>query len=698
MRQTFCWLVLLVGLTACAPPDSPAGPVGDVPGDAAVGPELGSSDGLGPAPGADAAGPGDTAAPDAPPDPPTWPEAPAPTNPLAAAGDALLPYPSDVFVVHDERLPGGRRVVLPDAVLPHTRAGVAVDFLAQHPTDGFPVAPAILALFPAGLDAQNLAFHTGDVATTLRPDSPTLILAADTGEPVLHFAELDPRASSDARRALVLRPLVRLRNNTRYIVALQGLRGQDGAPAPSPDAFIALRTGQAGTEPARAALAEHYERHVFSRLAAFGVAREALQLAWDFTTETATCAAGDMLDVRAAALAALGNEPPRVQLVSVHDNVDAFIGRKLELLVRAPLFLDQPGPGGRLARGAAGPRVVQNGHADFEASVLVPHSVLAQPPSAAPARVIQYGHGFFGNRSEAESDAVMRLAQESGFVVVAADWWGMSSADVDGLVAAIAAEPAAALTFTDRVHQAMVNFLALSEAVAGPLAELPELRAPAGELLYDPAQLYFYGISMGHILGGTFVALAPRVERAVLSVGGAPFDLMMFRARPFVYLLSAIIVTLPDALDQQKWAALAQSTLDRIDPLTYAPFLLHPPFADAPARRHVLMHVGIGDASVPNVASQLHARALGGLVHLQPAPRPVPFLAPAGAPWRGSALVEFDFAIPAPLPGEFAEVPSGDNLVHKAVRRTTGARRQIDAFLRPGGLIIHPCDGPCDPD
>ena len=39
--------------------------------------------------------------------------------------------------------------------------------------------------------------------------------------------------------------------------------------------------------------------------------------------------------------------------------------------------------------------------------------------------------------------------------------------------------------------------------------------------------------------------------------------------------------------------------------------------------------------------------------------------------------------------------PETENGVHEAVRRLDAARRQIDAFLRPDGLVENFCDGPC---
>src|SRR5690606_36044113 len=121
---------------------------------------------------------------------------------------------------------------------------------------------------------------------------------------------------------------------------------------------------------------------------------------------------------------------------------------------------------------------------------------------------------------------------EHGFVVVAVDWWGMSSADRGEVVAAINGDPENTLRFTDRVHQGMANQIALEALATGPLADAPELQV-GGARAYDPAAVHFHGNSMGLILGGTFVALSPKVERAALGVGGSNFSLMLFRARPF---------------------------------------------------------------------------------------------------------------------------------------------------------------------
>jgi hypothetical protein len=616
-------------------------------------------------------------------------------NPLASDADCLLPYPSDFFRVDDPELPAGKRVVLGDAAAVTGTDGTPLDLTALHPADGYSCGTQILALFPSGVDPDPLVFHTEDVTESLGDASPTVLVEVDTGERVLHFAELDPRAETDARRALAIRPLVRLRDGTRYVVAVRGLAGPGGAPVPVPEGFRRLRDreGAAG-HPVLGPLAERYERDIFPVLEAAGVARDELLLAWDFTTATERNVTGDLLAIRDDVLARLEQAPPVITPTEVADDVDEHVARLIYATLEVPLYLDSAEPGARLRYDEAG-QVVAGGTAEVPITILVPRSVAGAAPGALEPRLLQYGHGFFGSRAEVEGDFVPVLADRLGLVVVAADWWGMSQADLAGLLDAIATDPSGTFAFTDRVHQAMANLLWLAAAARTTLLDLPELQVGAAPDA-DREHLYYYGISNGHILGGTYVALSPDIERATLGSGGADYSFMMFRAHPFASFLYVIGLFVPDALDVQKLATLGQTTLDRIDPLTYAPHVLADPYPGSPARRRLLMQIGVGDSEVPNLAAHLHARALG-LPQLVPGPRTIPALDDVSAPVDGSAIVEFDFGID-PLPGIEAIPPEDENVVHEAVRRLDASMDQVDAFFRPDGRIEATCDGACDPE
>lgn len=612
-------------------------------------------------------------------------------NPLAAgttsSDDCLLPFPSD-FYLHDTA--EGPRVTLADSALPHDTKGRAISPVALHPAAGFSPGSQLLASFPEGIDAAELVGALDDPAESLLDSSPTLLLSED-GRRLLHLAELDPRAKSEERRALLIRPLERLEDGKRYLVALRRLRGLDGAVLPAREGFRRLRDGVAGDDPALAALGD-FEARVLAPLEANGVDRTELQLAWDFTVRPREDATRDMLAIREAVLAHFAKNPAKVTVVATEEAPNEHAARRIELTVEVPLFSEKNEPLSALHRDAEG-RVAANGTAEVPVTLWIPKSVAARPEGAPPARLVQFGHGFFGMRTEVE-DVVLGIANERGFAVVATDWWGMSEADKGPVADQIAADLPNGLAFCDRVHQAMANQLALGEA-ASALAALPEA-AFDGVASFEPAARYFYGISMGHILGGTFLGLAPRIERAALSVGGADFSLIMFRARPFLGFLAFVQLGLPDALDQQKFTTFAQLELDRIDPLTYAPLVLEEPLDGTVANRQVLMQIGIGDVAVPNLGSHLHARALG-IKHLTPAPRVVAGLEAAAGPLDGSALVEFDFGVD-PSVGARAQPSAGDTPAHEGVRRSKAGQEQLDRFLRPGGKVEATCDGPCDPE
>ncbi|MDF1562158.1 MAG: hypothetical protein P1V51_03895 [Deltaproteobacteria bacterium] len=617
---------------------------------------------------------------------------PAGCQPLATELDCFLPFPSDHFREADAAMPTGFRVAFPDAALVHTPEAEAIDPTLLHPADGWSLHPSIYALLPGAIDDGNLIFHDDPaVATTLDAAGPTVLLDGE-GRALLHFAELDPRPADPARRAIFLRPMRPLAPATRHVVALRGLRGLDGELLPAPEAFRRIRDGETRHDPVLDPLAERYEEEVFPLLEAAGVARDELQLAWDFTTRSAEQTTADLLEVRRAILEAFGAAPPVVRIIEVLDDVDAQIFRKVSGTLEVPLFVEDENTGAMLRRGADGlPEASGVGEVPFTA--VIPRSVGEAP---APARIIQFGHGFFGGQDEITDGFSVGFAQDTASVFVAANWQGMARADMVSLGGDLITDPSIAMRFVDRLHQGMANQLALAFA----LKEVLPLNAAfqvGGVSLLDPERLYFYGLSNGHILGGTFLALSPFHDRAALSVGGASYNFIMFRSRNFESLLGVIAGAVPDALDQQKVTSLMQLTLDRIDPITYASHVVTSPLPGGLTGRRVLLQIGLGDTAVPNLASHLDARALG-IPLMQPGPRSVVGLDEVTAPHAGSALVEFDFGVPAPLPGTHATIPPEGTSVHGDVRNSPEGQAQVDAFLSPGGEILQTCDGPCDPD
>src|SRR5690606_17769647 len=123
----------------------------------------------------------------------------------------------------------------------------------------------------------------------------------------------------------------------------------------------------------------------------------------------------------------------------------------------------------------------------------------------------------------------------------------------------------------------------------------------------------------------------------------------------------------------------------------FAPHVLADPLPGSTPKR-VLFQVGLNDGQTPNVGSELAGRTLG-LPQPASTASPVYGLTSYDTPTAESAYVVYDYGVD-PLPtGPVA--PAAPTGVHEMVRRDPRAQAQIDAFLRPDGIVVDTCGGPC---
>ena len=241
----------------------------------------------------------------------------------------LLPYPSAYFLRPDPTTDSGLRVNYPRTIMPANTDGVHIDPTEWNTLDGFSPGPILVATFPQGIDlAASGAPPLTDVARSVDTDSPTVVLDAATGERIPHFAELDVQASAPATQAFMIRPAVRLRNATRYVVAIRGLKNPAGDPVVPPRPFQILRDRQASPVAAINARRAHFEE-VFDILQLAGVDRSDLLLAWDFTTASTRSLTGRALAVRDQGLAANGPGAPPFTVTAIDDDYSADISRRV---------------------------------------------------------------------------------------------------------------------------------------------------------------------------------------------------------------------------------------------------------------------------------------------------------------------------------------------------------------------------------
>lgn len=636
---------------------------------------------------------------------------PAPAAPLEIAegcqpllgGEAcFLPYPSDHMRLADAQSPTGFRLGYPKGSEIRTTDGRVADVHGLNRYDGFSTAATIVGALPGDeLVATGLPNVNGDPAASATKDSATLLLDTSTGELVAHYTDLPSNRldnlETKVRQSVALRSFTRLKPRTRYVVAFRKVSLASGGPAPAAPGFQKLRDKNA-TEPALVAIRDRFEAEVFAPLERLGVARGELQLAWDFTTGTDEGPRADMIAVRNLAIAWAAQNAPKI----VVSAVEPKSGQSWKLVrgtIEVPLFMEKDAPGARIARDPSGaPR--QNGTTTIPFSVHVPASLKT---SCKKGRAIAYGHGFFGNQGESTSAPATEIENRLEAVGFGIDWVGMSAPDRDFLAEIISSDPSRTTDFTERVHQAMANWVVTTAAIAKGGFALPELTRPttgegsceggpeAGKVLFDETRVHFLGISQGAILGGVLGALDPDFSRVALNVTGSGFTHMMPRAAPFGPLFIVMHAVLGNSLADQAFAASLQSALDRIDPLSYAPIMLANKLPGSPEDRRVLLQVGLGDSAVPPLGGFLHARALG-LAQTSPSVLPVFGVPEREATGLTSAITLFDFGLGS---NNADPVPNPTNKVHDYLRRSDEAIRQYDAFFTAEGKIVHPCNGPC---
>ncbi len=372
----------------------------------------------------------------------------------------LLPYPSSVFLAPDSTTPTGWRMHYVRETMPVNIHNSRVDPTDWNTLDGFSPGSLIEALFPEGVDgvASNLPPIT-NIEHSLDGDSPTVIINAETGEHILHFAELDAQAASPATQMLLIRPGIRLHESTRYIVAIRGLKNLQGNPIAAQHAFQILRDNL--DTPVRTIAARRPQMEdIFTKLEQAGVSRDDLILAWDFVTASTESLTSRALSVRDQGLTANGRGAPRFTVTSVEGTLQQpysdQIFRRIHGTYTVPLFMTSAQPPAMYNLDANGiPK--QNGTAVAPFTVTIPLSLVNGDALPRRGRAMVYGHGLLGSgETEITIDHLQRLQSNYGFVIGATDWIGLSASDIPNTLKVIS-DLSNFPQIPDRLQQAMLN-------------------------------------------------------------------------------------------------------------------------------------------------------------------------------------------------------------------------------------------------
>lgn len=596
-----------------------------------------------------------------------------------------FPFPSSLWLVDDPSTPTGKRVQFGPETLPVHRQVGHIDPAIVAESDGFSPGQAPMTHMPhatvTGLPTQH------DIDRSLDGASPTILLDVERGELVPHFSELDMTATDDDDRALLVRPVVRLRDGARYIVAIRSVVDGEGDALPPTDAFRAIRDDIATSDDRIEGRRALYD-DIFQQLDAVGVDRDDLQIAWDYTTASREDHVTRLLHMRDAALEAVGEEGSSYQIDSVVDDPNPMIARRIEGHFSVPLFLDDPGPGGGLVYGADDLPEIQ-GTADYPFIVQIPNSAVGNT-----AGLLQNGHGLLGSRYEGQNGCFAKMGEQGRYVTIAVDMVGMASDDEATAVSALVNDPMIFRPFVDRQLQGMVNQLLAMRMMSTRFTAEPQLTELG--VTIDPSRRYYRGDSQGGIMGTTYMAVSTDVQRGLLGEPGAPYNLLLSRSVDFEPFFTILQIVYPSHRDIQITLGLLQMLWDRVEPTGYLPFVTSDPLPGTPEHR-VLLHAAVGDHQVTPLGAYLIARSTGAKV-LEPAARDIWGLEHTEGPIDGSAIVEFDFGeLVPPLPDTNAPTTADSSTdPHDWVCLQQPSVDQGIAFFDTG-IVENFCDGSCDP-
>jgi hypothetical protein len=599
---------------------------------------------------------------------------------IVNGSNCLLPFPSSIYEVDDPTTATGVRLDLATSAMPATNAGIHVEAAYFNKKDGFSADAPMLVAFPEGFDATSLA-PIGDPGQSLLPTSPTVIVDLTTMQRVPHFAEADANAYSAGGTALIIRPVVRLTEKHRYAVGItKALKSATGGEIARSAAFQAFVDGSDTGNLRADRLHGRYEK-AFAGLAAVGVAKDDLVLAWDFTVASDAAVRSDMETARDLAVAAIGTNGANLTFTIDSDDPNddpPLVAHYIQGHYTAPQFLTDNGSGtSRLARDANGkPMIVGTYTAPFWAVIPACVSNTSKLP------VVVYGHGLMGAGDEIDSHNMKYTANYMCAITIATDWRGMSAEDLNSVGAALV-DANNFPTVVDHLVQGMINFIALEQIVRGPMAESDTFMMN-GNPLIDPDRVYYYGNSQGGIYGGTFMAYDPNIMTGILGVPGANYSMLLDRSTDWTQYHAIQRNAYPDPIDSEILLNIFQQDWDRVDPITTTQGLIGvngAPVPGTPAKQ-ILMIEAASDSQVPNISTETEARTMGIPV-LTPADR-VPYgLTGADGPLVNALTIVDEHPTPVPPITNTTVMEDG---THGSVRGRAAIQEQMKIFLYTGQI------------
>ena len=617
-------------------------------------------------------------------------------NPFTTSEECVLPYPSAFFQVPDETTGTGYRVNLPENALPVPPGSTPLDMGPTNTADGVSPAGPILIHFGADVDPIHLT-DIHNLADSISPDNPMALFNYPTGRRVMFLSEMDMNRKPNFpdRYALIVRPLEPMEMGMRHVVVLtKDLTDTKGEPLESPEAFAVLRDGIPTTNAIIEDVRDHYEQ-LFDFLEQNGYPRQNLLLAWDFMVASDDYLLGSILSMRVKTLTRVRETGLGYTITRVQDNPNEYVAKIVEGDFEVPAFLNDQS---EFDYDENHHPIEQPESLWFPFTMILPKKVLT---TDEPLPLAIFGHGIFGAGREYltgwASDIIQSMAHRLGTVIIATDWIGLSSGDLDLILTEVLPDLNRMTLVTDRLQQSLINNLTMTELALGALSEDPQVKIGDKKLL-DESRVYYYGVSLGGIQGSSFMSLSNRITRGVLAVPGSVWLNMIPRSVVWLPIKAVMDIRYPDPLVQQMGIAIIQTRFDHSDPINLSRLMYKTPLPDAPANRTFILQESIGDSQVPNMTTEMLARAFGVKL-MTPSIYDVSGLDTTPSPASESVLVQYHLVEQeqANPPPEQNIPPTSDNGVHSDMCFLENVLEQVSTFMDTGNVVQY-CEGACDPD
>jgi hypothetical protein len=658
------------------------------------------------------------------------------------AAECLLPYPSSRFLVEADT-PTGYRLEVPQIGIPVVNGPMPIPASMLGSVDGFSPTVQMMMHFPGGVDLEasdasrlRSLGNTGppyvDIRThderSLDSDSPTVLIDWETGERLLHWVELDAHTDDAARQLLIMRPGQSLIPGRRYAVAVRGLVHPDGTPVEAEPAFAAIRDRRASDIPAVTARRTPLAK-VLHRLGRAGVARHDLQLAFDFVVQSDHGLTHQMLTMRDRGLEWLDEQVAldvqTFTVTSIDDNPDCAVPgpdesphrRVIEGMFQSPLFLDaQPvNDSVQFMNTDENDTPVQNGTMDAPFTISIPCTLDDE------SHVLLLGHGIFGTGRgmvfgiPVGATASLEYVDDPpvwNYISGATDWFGWSSPDFAWVATKVVGFGVSQLhnfeAFIDRHRQGQTNTLVLSRMMKlGVFNRDPAFQIDGvGAFPADDREQFYYGISMGGVMGLFHSAISQDIERFGVDVPSMNFSLLLQRSTQFsAFDLLLKSVGLTDPIQTVLGTALLHELWVAAEPAGYATHITSDPLPNTLAKKMLFTSAWL-DHQVPNQGSHITVRTLG-LSMLYGSSQQALVGIPDAAPGEAleSAYVVWDTGVHDIFRPEHEPfIPPLANLItasdvcdpHSSRPGIPAGVAQIFSFLRPGGVVENFCNGICD--